>query len=148
MKANTILLVEDNDDDVELTIRALKKNHISNKLDIVRDGAEALEYLYCEGRYAGREPKTLPQVVLLDLKLPKIGGLDVLKRIREDSRTKFMPVVILTSSKEESDVMNGYKMHANSYIRKPVDFDQFAEAIKELGLYWLILNEPPPRMGQ
>jgi two-component system response regulator len=147
MRPKNILLVEDNEDDIELTIRALKKNNITNQLDVVRDGAEALEYVFCDGRYAGRDPNDNPQVVLLDLKLPKIGGLEVLRKIREDHRTRFLPVVILTSSKEESDVMNGYKMHANSYIRKPVDFNRFAEAIKELGLYWLLLNEPPPQSG-
>lgn len=148
MTPKSILLVEDNEDDIELTKRAFKKHNITNRLDVVKDGAEALEFIFAEGRYAGRNMTEGPQVVLLDLKLPKIGGLEILKKIREDHRTKFLPVVILTSSKEESDVMNGYRMHVNSYICKPVDFNQFAEAIKELGLYWLLLNEPPPHLGQ
>jgi CheY-like chemotaxis protein len=147
MHGKNILLVEDNDDDIELTLRAMKKNNIVNKVDVVKDGAEALEYLYSTGKYADRRKDDFPELVLLDLKLPKLGGLEVLRRIREDNRTKYLPVVILTSSKEESDVMNGYRMHVNSYIRKPVDFNQFAEAIRQLGLYWLVLNEPPPVLG-
>jgi two-component system, response regulator len=140
----TILLVEDNLDDEALTLRALKKNNISNEMIIARDGAEALEYLFGSGRYAGRDTTELPQVVLLDLKLPKIDGLEVLRRIRADARTRRLPVVVLTSSKEEHDIVSSYDLGANSYVRKPVDFTQFAEGIRQLGLYWLVLNEPPP----
>jgi CheY-like chemotaxis protein len=132
--------VEDNADDVLLTERALKKSHILNKV-VVRDGVEALEYLFGNGNWAGRDLRVMPQVVLLDLNLPKIDGLEVLRKIRADNRTKLLSVVILTSSKEESDLINGYSMGANSYIRKPVNFNDFAEAIRQLGLYWLVLNE-------
>jgi two-component system response regulator len=145
MDKKTILLVEDNPDDVELTRRALKKNNIVNELVVAGDGVEAVDYLFCSGKYAGREPDVLPTVVLLDLKLPKLDGLEVLRRIRDDERTKYLPVVILTSSKEERDLVNGYKLGANSYIRKPVDFIQFTSAVENLGLYWLLLNEPVPR---
>jgi CheY-like chemotaxis protein len=148
MHKKVILLVEDNPDDVELTLRALKKNNILNEVVVARDGAEALDYLFGTGVYPGRDLNNMPQVVLLDLKLPKIDGLEVLKRLRADERTKLLPVVILTSSKEEKDVVNGYKLGANSYIRKPVDFNQFTEAVRQLGLYWLILNEPPPVTGK
>lgn len=144
MKDKIILLVEDNPDDVELTLRALKKNNILNEVVVARDGAEALDYLFGKGAYAGRDQGIMPAVVLLDLKLPRIDGLEVLERIRSEERTKFLPVVILTSSKEDKDRMSGYKLGANSYIRKPVDFNQFIEAVRQLGLYWLILNEPPP----
>jgi two-component system, response regulator len=144
MEEKIILLVEDNPDDVDLTIRAFKQNNISNKVVVARDGAEALDYLMGKGIYAGRDEKDLPVVVLLDLKLPKIGGLEVLKHIRSNEITRLLPVVILTSSIEENDVINGYKLGANSYIRKPVDFTQFVDAIKLLGLYWLIWNEPAP----
>lgn len=145
MNDKVILLVEDNPDDEELTLRALKKNNIQNDMIIARDGAEALDYLFGTGAYAGRDVSKMPSVTLLDLKLPKIDGLEVLRRIRADERTKLLPVVILTSSKEEQDLIDGYRLGANSYIQKPVDFAQFAEAIRELGLYWLVLNEPPPR---
>ena len=144
MKDKIILLVEDNSDDVELTLRSLKKHNISNEVVVVRDGAEALEYLFATGSYADRDMSIMPAVILLDLKLPKVDGLEVLRRLRADERTELLPVVILTSSKEERDMINGYKLGANSYVRKPVDFIQFSEAVKQLGLYWLILNEPPP----
>jgi len=142
MADNAILLVEDNPDDEALTLRAFAKNKITNPVIVVRDGAEALDYLFRTGVYAGlREER--PQVVLLDLKLPKIDGLEVLQRIRADSRTAVLPVVILTSSTQERDVIEGYRSGCNSYVRKPVDFDQFIEAARQLGLYWLLLNEPP-----
>ena len=144
MSDKIILLVEDNADDEALTLRALKKNNIRNEVVIARDGAEALDYLFGTGAYAGRDLRVMPTITLLDLKLPKIDGLEVLRRIRADDRTKFLSVVILTSSKEEQDLINGYTLGANSYIRKPVDFAQFTEAIRELGLYWLVLNERPP----
>jgi two-component system, response regulator len=143
MEDKMILLVEDNPDDEALTIRALKKNNIGNRLVIVRDGVEAIDFLFCTGPYKDRDPKDIPQVVLLDLKLPKIDGLEVLRRIRENPVTRLLPVVILTSSKEEQDILVGYKLGANSYVRKPVDFDQFVEAVRQLGLYWLVLNESP-----
>ena len=143
MEEKTILLVEDNPDDVELTIRALKKNNILNGMIVARDGLEALDYLFGTGVHAGRNVKDLPIVILLDLKLPKIDGFEVLKRIRQNEITRLVPVVILTSSTEEQDKINGYEGGANSYIRKPVDFIQFTEAIRILGLYWLIWNEPP-----
>jgi len=139
-----ILLVEDNPDDEALTIRALKKNNIGNELVVVRDGAEALDFLFATGAYSGRNLNKRLQVILLDLKLPKVDGLEVLRRIRADERTRLLPVVILTSSKEESDLLTGYSLGANSYVRKPVDFNQFVEAVRNLGLYWLVLNEAPP----
>jgi two-component system, response regulator len=139
-----ILLVEDNPDDEALTLRALKKNNIKNEVVIAHDGAEALDYLFGTGNYTGRNTDVLPQVVLLDLKLPKVEGLEVLRRVRADKRTKLLPVVILTSSNEEQDRIDGYGLGANSYVRKPVDFSQFIDAARQLGLYWLILNEPPP----
>jgi two-component system response regulator len=145
MNEKTILLVEDNPDDEELTLRALKKNNILNQVTIVRDGAEALDYLFCQGAYAGRDASLQPAVTLLDLKLPKVEGLEVLKRMRADERTRLLPVVILTSSREEQDLISGYRLGVNSYIRKPVDFSQFMEAIRQLGLYWLMMNEPPPQ---
>lgn len=145
MDKKIILLVEDNPDDVELTVRALKKGNILNEIVVVRDGVEALDYLFGTGAYAGRDLSIMPTVVMLDLKLPKIDGLEVLRYIRADERTKFIPVVILTSSREEQDLLNGYRLGANSYIRKPVDFAQFIEAVHQLKLYWLILNELPPR---
>lgn len=141
----SILLVEDNPDDEELTRLALNKNNIANTLNVVHDGAEALDYLFCRGSYGPRDPHDLPTVILLDLKLPKIDGLEVLKQLRAHERTKLVPTVILTSSKEEQDMVNGYRLGANSYIRKPVDFDQFVDAVRQLGLYWLVLNEAPHR---
>jgi CheY-like chemotaxis protein len=144
MEEKTILLVEDNPDDVELTIRAFRKNNIGNKVVVAKDGVEALDYLFGTGVYAGRNVKEMPVVILLDLKLPKIDGMEVLKRIRQNEFTRLLPVVILTSSAEDTDKINGYTLGCNSYVRKPVDFNQFAEAIKNLGLYWLIWNEPPP----
>lgn len=144
MKHKMILLVEDNADDEALTLRALNKNRVANEVVVVRDGAEALDFLFCRGAYADRDPIDLPQVTLLDLKLPKIDGLEVLRQIRNDPRTKTLPVVILTSSKEEQDLVAAYSNGANSYVRKPVDFNQFAESIKQLGMYWLVLNEAPP----
>ena len=147
MENKMTLLVEDNPDDEALTLRALKKNNIGNNLFVVRDGAEALDFLFCTGTYADRDPHDKPQVILLDLKLPKVDGLEVLRRLRADQRTHLLPVVILTSSNEEHDLIEGYKNGANSYVRKPVDFNQFIEAVRNLGLYWLVLNEaPPPRM--
>jgi two-component system response regulator len=145
MSEKVILLVEDNPDDEELTLRALKKNNIQNDVVIARDGAEALDYLFGTGAYAGRDVSQVPSVTLLDLKLPKVDGLEVLKRIREHEQTKFLPVVILTSSKEEQDLIKGYSLGANSYIRKPVDFSQFIDAVRQLGLYWLLLNEAAPQ---
>ncbi len=141
-RTQTILLVEDNPDDVALTLRAFEKNRVQNEITVVRDGAEALEYLFGNGN--GERPRPLPQLVLLDLQLPKIGGLEVLKRIRAHERTRLLPVVILTSSREERDLVEGYSLGANSYIRKPVDFGQFLEAVRQLELYWLVLNESPP----
>jgi CheY-like chemotaxis protein len=144
MDNKIILLVEDNPDDEALTLRALKKNNISNQVVVARDGAEALDYLFGAGQYSGRDANLTPQVVLLDLKLPKVEGLEVLRRLRANESTKLLPVVILTSSNEEQDRINGYDSGANSYVRKPVDFNQFIEAVRQLGLYWLILNEQPP----
>ena len=139
-----ILLVEDDADDEALTLRALKQNRIHNQVMIARDGVEALDFLFATGDYAGRDANVLPQVVLLDLKLPKIDGLEVLRRIRANELTRRLPVVILTSSNEEQDRVSGYDLGANSYVQKPVDFGQFAEAVRQLGLYWLILNQPAP----
>jgi two-component system response regulator len=140
-----ILLVEDNPDDEALTMRALKKSNILNDVVVARDGAEALDYLFGTGAYAGRDTRLQPQIVLLDLKLPKVDGLEVLKRMRADARTRLLPVVILTTSNEERDVISSYQLGANSYIRKPVDFEQFMDAVRQLGLFWLVLNVPPPR---
>jgi len=140
-----ILLVEDNPDDEALTLRALMKNNIMNKVVVARDGIEALDYLFGTGAHAGRDITDQPQVVLLDLKLPKVDGHEVLRRIRANERTRLQPVVILTTSNEDRDVISSYQLGANSYIRKPVDFDQFMEAVRQLGLYWLVLNVPPPR---
>lgn len=141
MNAKSILLVEDNENDIQLTLRALKKNGISNEIVIARNGEEALEYLHGTGQYAGRNSDQLPQVVLLDLKLPKVDGHEVLQHIRSNERTRYLPVVVMTSSKEEQDILSSYHLGANSYIRKPVDFEQFSEAVRSLGLYWLLLNE-------
>ncbi len=141
----TILLVEDNPDDVKLTLRAFKQQKVSNEIVVAMDGAEALDYLFATGRFAGRDLAQRPAVVFLDLKLPKFDGLEVLRRIRADNRTALQPVVILTSSREEEDMIAGYRLGANSYVRKPVDFDQFMEAARQLGLYWLLLNEAPPK---
>ena len=138
-----ILLVEDNPNDVELTLHALKKNNLTNRVYVVRDGAEALEYLFSSGAYAGRDINQTPKVILLDLKLPKVDGMEVLKRIKADERTRSIPVVVLTSSREERDIVDSYRLGVNSYITKPVDFDQFTEAVRQLGLYWLLLNQPP-----
>lgn len=148
MKEKVILLVEDNPKDEALTLRALKKHNIKNEVVVVHDGAEALDYLFGTGAHAARDPADLPAVVLLDLKLPKIDGLEVLKRVRADEKTKLVPVVILTSSKEQRDLLEGYSSGANSYVRKPVEFTEFADAVRQLGLYWLILNEPVPPPGR
>ncbi len=146
MHPKIILLVEDNPDDETLTLRALKKNNILNEVVVAHDGVEALDFLFATGTYAGRDINIMPQVILLDLKLPKVDGLEVLRRLRADSRTKLLPVVILTSSSEEADIVSSYHFGANSYIRKPVDFAQFMEAVRQLGLYWLVLNETPPTL--
>lgn len=144
MSEQVILLVEDNPNDEELTLRALKKANILNSVVVARDGAEALDYLFAQGAYAGRDAKEFPMVVLLDLNLPKIGGLDVVRSIRANEHTKMLPVVILTSSREDKDLASGYRSGANSYIVKPVDFTQFANTVRQLGMYWLVLNQPPP----
>lgn len=141
--ANDIILVEDNPNDIELTLRALKKNNIANNIQVIMDGAEAIEFFFATGKYADRDMNLIPKLVILDLKLPKVDGLEILKRIKADERTKMIPVVVLTSSKEEKDVLAGYKLGANSFIVKPVDFDKFMATIKDLGMYWLLLNEPP-----
>ena len=143
MRRKLILLVEDNPDDEALAIRALKKSNLANEIAVARDGVEALEFLFCEGSYADRDPHDAPVVILLDLKLPKVDGLEVLKRVKSDERTRRLPVVVMTSSSEEQDIVNSYDLGANSYIRKPVDFNQFTEAVAQLGLYWLVLNEVP-----
>lgn len=145
MKDRILLLVEDNPDDVDLTLRALRKNNITNEIIVVHDGAEALDCLFGTGVYEGK--RVVPAVVLLDLKLPKVDGMEVLKKVRADEKIKLIPVIILTSSKEEQDLINGYKYGCNSYVRKPVEFDEFTRALKDLGLYWLLLNEPPPDVG-
>jgi two-component system, response regulator len=147
MNDKLILLVEDNPDDEKLTLRALKKNHILNEVVVARDGVEALDFLLATGPHAARDVRIQPTVILLDLKLPKVDGLEVLRRLRSDPRTKLLPVVILTSSKEEQDLAQGYALGANSYIRKPVDFAQFMEAVKQLGMFWLVLNEVPPAVA-
>ncbi len=144
MSEKVILLVEDNPDDEALAIRALKRHHVGNEIVVAHDGVEALEYLFGTGRYAGRDVSLKPSVVLLDLKLPRVDGLEVLRRLREDDRTKLLPVVVLTTSSEEQDLLDSYSLGCNSYIRKPVDFIQFSEAIRQLGMYWLLMNQPPP----
>jgi two-component system response regulator len=144
MKPRIILLVEDNPSDVGLTQRALTRSHLANELVVTEDGQEALDYLFGSGKYADRDASELPALVLLDLKLPRVDGLEVLRRIRADERSRRLPVVIMTTSKEEQDVAQSYDLGANSYIRKPVDFKQFIESVEHLGLYWLVLNEPPP----
>jgi len=144
MESKTILLVEDNPDDEALTLRALKRNNILNQVVVARDGAEALDYLFARGAHSGRDTGRQPEVVLLDLKLPKVDGLEVLQRIRQDEKTRRLAVVILTSSNEERDIIAGYELGANSYIRKPVDFNQFMEAVRQLGTYWLLLNVSAP----
>ena len=147
MRPKHILLVEDNPDDVELTLMSFRENKIVNEVDVVRDGVEALEYLFAEGRYAHRDRNDLPELVLLDLKLPRLSGIEVLKRLRADSLTKLVPIVILTSSSEDVDILASYDNGANSYVRKPVDFRQFVEAVKNLGTYWLLLNQSPFPQG-
>jgi len=142
--SSDILLVEDNPHDVELTLHALKRHHLANRIEVVRDGAEALEYLFATGAYAGRQIEDRPRVILLDLKLPKVDGLEVLRQIKADPRTRTIPVVVLTSSREESDIVESYGLGANSYIVKPVDFEQFVEAARIMGLYWLLLNQCCP----
>ena len=145
MTNTAILLVEDNPDDELLTLRALKKNNVTGEVVVARDGVEALDYLFGAGEYAGRDTGVMPQLILLDLKLPKVDGLEVLRRLRADERTRLLPVVILTSSREKQDVLDGYGFGANSYVRKPVNFEQFVGAVQQLKLYWLSLNEAPPR---
>lgn len=140
-----ILLVEDNPDDEALTLRALKKNNIANEVVVARDGEQALAYLFGTGAHAGRDISDVPQIILLDLNLPRMSGLDVLRAIRTDERTRLLPIIVLTSSKEDQDILESYSLGANSYVRKPVDFTQFTTAVKTLGLFWLVLNQPPPR---
>jgi two-component system response regulator len=143
LKEVEILLVEDNPNDVELALRALKKHNLTNKVHVVKNGAEALEFIFGTGAYAGRDVNNKPKVILLDLKLPKVDGLEVLRRVKADERTKVIPVVVLTSSTEERDIIESYQLGVNSYIVKPIDFDKFIDAVSELGLYWLLLNQPP-----
>ncbi len=145
MDRTTILLIEDDPDDVELTLHAFQKNHMANEIVVASDGAEGLDYLFGTGKYAGRDAGEPPALILLDLQLPKIGGLEVLRKVREDERTKRIPVVILTSSDEEEDIVNGYDRGANSYLRKPVDFTEFMNSVKQLEVYWMVLNTPPPK---
>ena len=145
-EAVEILLVEDSPEDRELTLRALEKARLANRIQIACDGAEALDFMFGDGAYAGRPPHTLPRVVLLDLKLPKVDGLEVLQRLKADERTRLVPVVVLTSSREQRDVIESYRLGVNSYIVKPVNFERFASAVQDLGMYWLLLNERPPRV--
>ena len=145
MDQTTILLIEDNPDDVELTLHAFQKNNMANEIVVAGDGAEGLDYLFGTGKYAGRDAEEPPALILLDLQLPKIGGLEVLRKVREDERTKRVPVVIMTNSDEEEDIVNGYNGGANSYLRKPVDFGEFMNAVKQLEMYWMVLNTPPPK---
>ena len=145
MNDKIILLVEDNPDDVTLTLRAFQKSQITNEVVVVRDGVEALDWLFATGMHADRDPHLVPQIILLDLKLPKVDGLEVLRRLRADERTHLLPVVVLTSSDEEQDLIESYRLGCNSYIRKPVNFVQFVESVRQLGLYWLVLNQPPPK---
>jgi two-component system response regulator len=145
IRDETILLVEDNPDDVELTMRAFRKNSIANNVVVARDGVEALDYLFGRGAYAGRNTAETPRLILLDLKMPKMDGFHVLEHLRADERTRLTPVVILTSSKEDQDLVSGYKSGANSYVRKPVDFNQFLDAVRQIGLYWLLINEKPDK---
>jgi len=147
MRNKVILLVEDNPDDELLALRALKKNNLVNEVVVAHDGVEALDYLFGAGEYAGRDTNVMPQLILLDLKLPRIDGLEVLRRLRADGRTRLLPVVILTSSREQQDMLDGYGLGANSYVRKPVNFEQFVRAVEQLKLYWLTLNEAPPGSG-
>ena len=145
MDQTTILLIEDNPDDVELTLHAFQKNNMANEIVVAGDGAEGLDYLFGTGKYAGRDAEEPPALILLDLQLPKLGGLEVLRKVREDERTKRIPVVIMTNSDEEEDIVNGYNGGANSYLRKPVDFGEFMNAVKQLEMYWMVLNTPPPK---
>jgi two-component system response regulator len=145
MSEKLIMVVEDNPDDEELTLRALRLGKIANEIVVTRDGSEALDYLFCSGKYQGRDASRMPSVILLDLKLPKLSGLDVLQRMRADPRTRFIPVVVLTSSSEDEDMLRSYELGANSYVRKPVEFSAFATAVGQLGIYWLLLNEPAPK---
>jgi two-component system, response regulator len=147
MTGRTILLVEDDPDDEELTLLALKDINLANEIVVVHNGVEALDYLFAAGEHAGRDPARLPAVVLLDLKLPRLSGLEVLKRLRADPRTALLPVTVLTSSSDEDNIIASYRCGANSYVRKPVEFDRFVESVRHLGLYWLLLNEAPPRRG-
>lgn len=144
MQNRSILLVEDNPDDQALTLRALRKNNIANPVVVAQDGVEALDYLWGQGKYAGRDPKSAPALILLDLKMPRLDGLGALRRMRSDPRTELLPVVILTSSKEDQDLISGYRLGANAYVRKPVDFNELVEAVCQLGLFWLVLNETAP----
>lgn len=144
MNEKTILLVEDNPDDEELTVRSLRKANIANEITVVRDGSEALDYLFCTGAYAARDPAKLPAVVFLDLKLPKVNGIEVLQYLRANPRTCLVPVVVLTSSNEDEDMLDSYESGANSYVRKPVDFNSYADAVAQIGIYWLLHNQGPP----
>jgi CheY-like chemotaxis protein len=139
-----ILLVEDSPEDAELTIRALRRNKIANEIQVAEDGAEALDFLFCRGEFKDRLPSQVPRLVLLDLKLPKVGGIEVLRAIRADERTRAIPVVVLTSSKEERDLIDGYSLGVNAYAQKPVDFEKFSETVRQIGMFWMLVNQPPP----